>query len=335
MYLKVIGYYINKVKNIRISKKENNMKRLSIMIISILLLIMALPVAAKEAFPEVILLPESFRPEGIAIGNSHAFFTGSLGDGTIWTGDLRTGEGQELVPGQAGQMAVGMSFDARSGFLFVAGGLNGVGRVYDTGSGTLLAEYPMFSGGMFGDFINDVIVTRQAAYFTNSFAAFIYRVPLDAEGQLPVDPALVEAIHLTGDWMQVPGSFVFNANGIEATPNGKTLIVVSSAAEAVYLVNPENGEATQIDLGEAVPNGDGLVLLGKTMYVVQNQQNQIGVITLSPDLSAGVVGEPITNTLFDIPTTAAAFGNSLYAVNAKFGTPPAGTIYEIIKVSQK
>jgi len=42
----------------------------------------------------------------------------------------------------------------------------------------------------------------------------------------------VEAIMLSGDWTQVPGFFVFNANGIEATPNGKTLIVVNSVAEA-------------------------------------------------------------------------------------------------------
>ena len=83
-----------------------------------------------------------------------------------------------------------------------------------------------------------------------------------------------------------------------------------------------------------MPSGDGLVLLGKTLYVVQNGLNQIGVISLSADLSTGTVGDPITNAMFDIPTTAAAFGDSLYAVNAKFGTPPAGTSYEVIKVSR-
>ena len=192
----------------------------------------------------------------------------------------------------------------------------------------------MASGGQFGDFINDVIVTRTAAYFTNSFAPYISRVPLGAGGVLP-DPALVQAIELTGDWAQVPGPFVFNANGIEATPNGKDLIVVNSTAQAVYRVDPESGIATQIDLaGEAVPNGDGLVLLGQTLYVVQNQVNQIGVISLSSDLRSGDLGEPITNPLFNIPTTAAVFGDSLYVVNAKFGSPPATTDYEIIKVSR-
>ena len=131
--------------------------------------------------------------------------------------------------------------------------------------------------------------------------------------------------------MQGPG---FNANGIEATPDGKTLLVVSSAAQAVYAVEPATGEATQIDLGSALPNGDGLVLAGKTLYVVQNRLNQIGVISLSADLSSGVIGEAITNPAFDVPTTAALFGNSLYAVNAKFGTPPAGTPYEVVRVDR-
>ena len=312
------------------------MKRISVIVIALLLLLaVALPAAARSAFPEIISLPTAFQPEGVAIGSGHDFYAGSLADGTIVAGDLRTGDSQVLVEGQAGQLAVGMSVDRRSGYLFVAGGTNGVGRVYDTGSGALLAEYPLFSGGPFGDFVNDVIVTRKAAYFTNSFAPVLYRVPLGARGTLP-DPADVETIALSGDWTQVPGPFVFNANGIEATPNGRSLIVVNSAAATLYRVNPDTGAATAIDLGGApVTAGDGLVLQGRTLYVVQNQLNQIGVITLAPDLSSGTVGTPITNDAFVVPTTAALFGNSLYAVNAKFGTPPNGTPYEIVRVDRR
>lgn len=306
------------------------MKRYLVLFVGLLLgFALALPAAAK-AFPEVIPLPTGFAPEGVAVGTGHTFYAGSLAGGAIVEGDLRTGESQVLVSGEEGRLSVGMSFDDRSGYLFVGGGSNSVGRVYDTATGALLAEYSMASGN--GDFINDVVVTRDAAYFTNSFAPAIYRVPLGPAGALP-DPAAVETVHLGGDWEQTAG---FNANGIVATPNGKTLIVVNSTAQAVYKVDPDSGEATEIDLGgDALPNGDGLVLLGKTLYVVQNQINQIGVVSLSPDLSAGTVGEPITSPHFDVPTTAAAFGNSLYAVNAKFGTPREGTPYEIVKVSQR
>ena len=312
------------------------MKRISIIFASLLiLLVITVPASAGSVYPEVIPLPDNFRPEGIAIGTGHTFYAGSLADGAIYSGDLRTGEGQILVPGEEGRISVGMSFDARSGYLFVAGGVNGVGRVYDTGSGALLAEFPMLSGGQFGDFINDVIVTRKAAYFTNSFAPFIYRVPLGAAGQLP-DPADVEAISLTGDWMQVPGPSVFNANGIEATANGKTLFVVNSTAQSLYRVDPATGFAVQVDLGgEMLPNADGLLLQGKTLYVVQNRMNKIGIVSLDPDLNSGNVGGPITNPAFRVPTTVARFGESLYAVNARFGqdiiTDPS---FEIVKDSR-
>jgi sugar lactone lactonase YvrE len=309
------------------------MKRISITLISLLILLtMALPAAAaeKHPFPEIIPLPDNFNPEGITTGYGHTFYAGSLADGSIISGDLRTGESQVLVPGEVGRLSVGMDFDERSGYLFVAGGANGVARVYDGESGAQMAEYSLADPST--NFINDVIVTRQAAFFTNSFAAVIYRVPLGPSGELP-DSSMVEMIPLSGDWVQMPG---FNANGIVATPNGETLIVISSAAQAVYLVEPETGEATQIDLGgEAVPNGDGLVLQGKTLYVVQNRINQIGVISLSPDLSTGTVGEPITNTAFRIPTTAALFGQSLYAINARFGQDiAADPTFEIVKVSK-
>jgi hypothetical protein len=311
--------------------ERKHMRRLTVALASVLLVAAAAP-AAGSAFPEVIQLPTAFESEGIAVGTQHTFYAGSLADGTIVSGDLRTGEVEVLAPGAPGQLAVGMDHDARSGYLFVAGGLNAVGRVYDTGSGALVAEYELASGGQSGDFINDVIVTRDAAYFTNSFAAEFYRVPLGPAGGLA--SASADTIPLSGDWDQVPGFFVFNANGIEATSDGGTLLIVSSVGESIFNVDPATGEANQIDVGGSLPSGDGLVLAGKTLYVVQNQLNQIGVVSLSSDLGSGVVGEPITNPAFNVPTTAALFGSSLYAVNAKFGTPPAGTPYEVVRVDR-
>ena len=71
-------------------------------------------------------------------------------------------------------------------------------------------------------------------------------------------------------------------------------------------MDPTGGEATEIDLGgAAVPFGDGLVLEGRTLYVVQNQINQIGVVTLAPDLLSGTVGEPIVDSRFVVPTALA------------------------------
>jgi DNA-binding beta-propeller fold protein YncE len=129
----------------------------------------------------------------------------------------------------------------------------------------------------------------------------------------------------------VPG---FNANGIEATPNGAWLIVVNSTVGALYRVDPQTGEATQIDLGGAsVAAGDGLLLQGSTVYVVRNQLNTIVVIDLSSDLLQGTVTRQITSPLFDVPTTIAMFGSSLYAINARFNTPPTPTTtYSVVRV---
>jgi hypothetical protein len=45
--------------------------------------------------------------------------------------------------------------------------------------------------------------------------------------------------------------------------------------------------------------------------------------------------ETITNSAFRVPTTAAAFGNALYAVNARFGTNPGPDVeYEIVRVER-
>jgi hypothetical protein len=51
---------------------------------------------------------------------------------------------------------------------------------------------------------------------------------------------------------------------------------------------------------------------------VQNFLNQVAVVSLDPQLSAGRVTELITSDLFRVPTTGARFGNSLYLVNARF-----------------
>lgn len=294
-----------------------------------ILSIMTIGSTAVKPFPEVIPLPNGFRPEGIASGNGTTFFVGSIPTGEVYRGDLRTGEGELLVPAQDGHMSIGLKFDSRTGLLFVAGGPTGMAFVYDGNTGENVAAIQLTTDP---SFINDVVITRDAAYFTNSSQAEFYRVPLNNNGGLP-DPAVSETIPLSGDFQLVVG---FNANGIDATPNGKTLIIVNSALGTLYTVDPESGHATLIDLGgDTVLNGDGILLHSKTLYVVQNFFNQIAVVELSPDLSEGSVDRYITSSHFRIPTTVARFGSSLYAVNARFDvTPTENTEYEVVKVSR-
>ena len=285
---------------------------------------------ARSTFPDTIALPNGWLPEGIVVGRGPVIYSGSRATGQIYAADLRTGQGVILTEAVPGRMAVGLSFDMRSNYIYVAGGNTGDGYVYDAATGASVAVFELTS--MAAPFINDVIVTRDAAYFTNSSAAEIYRVAIGPGGAID-QSAEVTTIPLTGDWQQVAG---FNANGIEATPNGDALIIVNSTVGAVYKVDAASGVATMIDLGGAsVSAGDGILLEGHTLYVVRNRLNQVAVVELAPDLLSGSVVDTITSSAFDVPTTIDRFGNSLYLVNARFSTPPTpDTTYTIVRVDR-
>lgn len=305
--------------------------RRSLLILMLIALSVSMIAAAPlKAFPNVIPLPDGFQPEGIATGKGHTFYVGSIPTGAVYRGDLRTGEGDVLVPAQEGRAAIGLKYDERTGLLFVAGGPTGFAYVYNGETGENVAEIQLTTGPAF---INDVVITQDTVYFTNSQQPVIYRVPLRNNGKLPGSPT-VEEIPLSGDYVFTPGAF--NANGIAATPNGKTLIIVNSVDGLLYNVDPDTGEATLIDLGgDTVPNGDGILLQGKTLYVVQNRLNQIAVVELNSALTEGTIVDTITDSDFRVPTTIARFGNSLYAVNARFGTTPTpDTEYEVVRVSR-
>ncbi|WP_438856022.1 NHL repeat-containing protein [Agromyces sp. M3QZ16-3] len=283
--------------------------------------------AGGGAVESVIDLPDGFQPEGIAIAPGGTAYFGSLADGDIYAADLRTGEGAVISVGP-GTPSVGLDVDAH-GRLFVSGGPAGDARVIDPATGDVLASYQLTNGPAF---INDVIVTRDAAWFTNSFAGELYRLPLGPGGALP-DPSEVETVPLGGEWVQQGG---FDANGIVETPDHRALLVMQSSTATVYRVDPATGDATAVDLGGAsLPNGDGMLVIGRTLYVVQNQSNQVAEVRLDPAGTAGVVVDTLTSPDFDVPTTVDSFGNGLYLPNARFGTTPTPTTtYEAVRIER-
>jgi hypothetical protein len=112
-------------------------------------------------------------------------------------------------------------------------------------------------------------------------------------------------------------------------------VTVQSGTGKLFTVTPA-GVTTEIDLGgQTVQNGDGLLLLGRTLYVVRNQNNQIAVVALGKGLATGTIARTITDPGFDVPTTIDRFGSTLYAVNARFGTPPTPTTpYSVVRVGR-
>lgn len=285
---------------------------------------------AQGAPPETIALPNGFQPEGVVAGEGATIYAGSLADGAIYEADVATGEGSVLVEGEDGRITVGLTFDERTGHLYAAGGTTGNAYVFDTADGTLAQTYSLNSEGTF---VNDAIVSGDSVYFTDSNREVLYHLELGAGGALPEGDDAVSELPITGAFTADPDAF--NANGIEATEDG-TLIIVKSNTGQLFTVDPESGASTEIDLGgEAVTNGDGLLLEDSTLYVLQNQDNQVAVVELSADLSSGTVSGTLTNPAFDVPTTLAAFDDALYAVNARFGTEPTpDTEYAIVRVER-
>jgi sugar lactone lactonase YvrE len=285
---------------------------------------------AAAPFPATIALPTGFQPEGIAIHRAR-FFVGSIPTGAIYSGSLRTGQGSVLVPAAAGRAATGLAADGR-GRLFVSGAGTGHAFVYDARTGALLRDYTLTSQATF---VNDVVVTPKAVFFTDSVNQVLYKLALGPGGRLP---AASTTVPLTGDIAYTTG---FNANGIDATPSGGTLVIVQSNTGFLFRVNPSTGATDRIELagGATVTNGDGILLDGKTLYVVRNQDNLIAVVHLSASLGSGRVAStisPVASGPFAVPTTIDEHGTSLYAVNARFGVPSPGTAsFDVVEVGKR
>jgi sugar lactone lactonase YvrE len=192
--------------------------------------------------------------------------------------------------------------------------------IFDAASGELLVSYQLQTAPTF---INDVVITRDAAYFTDTRAPFLYKIDLGPAGE----PSAAAT--------SIPLPDAFRTNGIVATPNGEHLFVVS--ASQLYRVDTLTYTPVSVDLGgTTLPNADGLFLDGKTLYVVQNQLNRVAVVHLSPDYLTGEVVRYITepfasNAATRVPTTIAEFGNALYAVTAGFAAPSPDYVVRLSK----
>ena len=278
---------------------------------SALAVLASLAPASASNFPESLPLPDGFQPEGIVIGEGTTFFVGSIPSGRLWRGDLATGDG-DVIPVPDGRAAIGLAIDGL-GRIFVAGGPTGQAYAYDGETGESLAVYQLAEGATF---INDVTVTADAAWFTDSRSTFLYRVPIDEDGTLGSQED-VEAVPVAGDFVLQTG---FNLNGIEATPDGSVLIVVQSNTGKLFTVDPSTGVSDEIEIaGGDVRFGDGILLDKGFLYVVQNQLNRVAVVRLAKDLASGRIVRHLVDSDMDVPTTIDRFGHRLYVVNARFG----------------
>jgi hypothetical protein len=285
----------------------------------------------SRVFPDVIPLPNGFAPDGIAFGEGTTFYIGSLATGAVFRGDARTGRGDLIVPPQRGRLACGVKYERRGNRLWVAGTSTGQAYVYDAATGATLAVYQLSDPATGPTSVNDAVILRNAVYFTDDARPVIYRVPLGPGGELPSASA-VQTIALNGDVPFIPGGV--NFNGIVATPNEDQLILDNTFAGGLYRVDPTSGRTSKIDLGgNAAMWGDGLVLIGRTVFMVQGVFNQIAAVRLSADFTSGVVEQPLESAALAFPSAIGALQSSFYAVNARFDVLPGPDVeYQVVRV---
>ena len=271
-----------------------------------------------QTFP---LPGDEVYPEGVAHDPTTGdFFVGSTQDGAVFRGNVgEPGAEAEtfLEPGTDGRaMAIGMKVDDQ-GHLFVAGGETGRMFVYDTGTGGLVDR---FENGAGTTFVNDVALTPDgSAFFTDSMNPELYRVFPDGSGGYEAESYL--------NFEGTPAEYGegFNLNGIAATPDGRYLIVVNSTSGRLFRIKTGTKEVVGIDTGDAdLTNGDGLLLIGRTLYVVRNEDERIVPVELSSDFLSGTAGEGFTDDSLMYPTTIASYGGRLLAVNSQFDVRDRG-----------
>jgi outer membrane protein assembly factor BamB len=264
----------------------------------------ARPASAGPHIP----LPDGWQPEGIAAGPGGTLYVGSLATGAVLRLNPRTGRIRRVVGGRDRSAA---GIEVAGSRLIVAGGSTGSIFVYDRFSGD---EQVTFNVG--GFFVNDIARAGGGFYATDSGRGVLYRIPPDFSGAA-----------VTVSTPDIPYDEGFNLNGIVGTSDGSYLIAVQSNTGALWRIIPETGRAVEVDLdGPPLVSGDGLLLRGRRLLVVQNRRARIARVKLDRDYGSGEVTGSLSADDFDVPSDVARIGKDLYAVNARFsraGRQPA------------
>ena len=223
--------------------------------IYVLLLSLLIAYSTEErAAPGTVLytLPgQTVYPEGIAYDpQTSNFFVGSTDDGTIYRSELSEREASVFLSGNGERdEAAGLSVDAANRRLWVAGGSSQRIFAYNVASGELIKAY---QAGEENGLINDVTTDSEGnAYFTNSSAPTLYRVPNTPEG-----PGELEVLIDLSDTLSAPADF--NLNGTVVTPDDRYLIVAHSGVNKLYRVTLEDLSIAEIETSEAVGGTDWL-----------------------------------------------------------------------------
>ena len=260
------------------------------------------------------------NPEGVAFDKrSKAFFVGVTADGAIYRGTLGSDTVAPYIPGATGKSAVGLK--VKRGKLYVAGGATGSITVYDIATKAQVAKFETGSGG----FLNDLQVTRNGdVYVTDSMRQTLWHVTGEqvAAGSGTPQGLDVSAIpYTTGE---------FNLNGIVAK-SARKLVVVNSADGKLYRIKlgHDGDSIDSIDqiTGATVPGGDGMLLDGGRLVVVQGDPAQLSFLKLRKSARRAKLERTQTSDKLHGPSTVDRAKKLYLVVNADFAnTQPTRTV---------
>lgn len=287
-------------------------------------------IASTPAFAQsgvrVLPLPDTAAyPEGVTVDPATgAIYTNGANTGVVFRVDAETGAVARVAdplglgdspPVRPVSVALGLKADGQ-GRLWVAGARTGSMHVVDIATGQRLARFTTPEGAWL---INDVALTSDAAYFTDTLRPVLWRVARDSVADAVLEP-----------WLSFEGTALQygedpNLNGIVATPDGRYLIVVLMKTGRLYRIDTQTREVAAIDAGaSALDGGDGLALIGQRLFLVRQPAGEVVALDLSPDLLTAVEAKRIQPAELAWPATIAVRGDRLIVANSQLNRRGSG-----------
>ena len=304
------------------------MRRLALLAAAAALLLV--PAAAPahspshSPFPKLIALPDGWQPEGIAIKHKTLLRRLDPHRRASTAATCAAARAPRSCPPTRAAPPSGSKVHHKQ--LWVAGGPTGKAFVYDARTGADVAEYRPGDRHAVHQRRRRSAVARPTS--PNSRAAEVFAVRC-AAGTCAADRA---RRRLRPDRRPRPPT---NLNGIARRRTAHDRRSCRSNTGKLFAADTRTGVARAIDLGGAdVLNGDGILLRGRTLFVVQNRLNQIAG---HPPLARPGAGQDREHDHRLARSTcrrrSPAHGRHLYAVNARFGTTdPQPAKYNVVRV---
>ncbi len=251
---------------------------------------------------------------------------GSIPTGRVLEIDTKTGASREAVPAREGHAAIGLKYDRRGQRLFVSGGPTGKAFVYDARNGRELAALQLTPAGT-PTFINDVVLTRRVAYFTDSRAARDLR-----RGARPLGRQADRAGRLPAERWVRPQRDRGGARRPGAA--GRAELRRGCCGESTRR-RARTGPSTSGGARSPTATGCCCSAGGRCSWcrTASTRSRWSSSAEGSPPAASSAL---IRDSDFDVPTTVARKRGSLYLPNARFGTPPTPeTEYWVTRVGKR